>query len=141
MALAKLLRFPYIFIYTVLIGNNIAVFVVSKVVTDLYLASGLQAGNMIIQRINACFCQVTGLSPCTTKTFAYAFCFADEIAVAYQNRTDRATQAFAQANRKRVKSFTIRKGTLASNGQRIKQPRTIKVIAQVVFSGNLPDSL
>ncbi len=47
LALARLLRHPYIFIYTVLIGNNIAVFVVSKEVTDLYLAAGMEAGGLL----------------------------------------------------------------------------------------------
>ena len=37
LALARLLRRPYLFIYTVLIGNNIANYVLSKQVTDLYL--------------------------------------------------------------------------------------------------------
>ena len=46
-SLARLLRYPYIFIFTVLIGNNIAVFLVSKEVTDLYLASGMRAGGTL----------------------------------------------------------------------------------------------
>jgi CBS domain containing-hemolysin-like protein len=48
LALARLLRHPYIFIYTVLIGNNIAVFVVSKEVTDLYLSAGMEAGALLL---------------------------------------------------------------------------------------------
>ncbi|HEY5654139.1 MAG TPA: CNNM domain-containing protein, partial [Pontiella sp.] len=48
LALSKVLEYPYIFIYTVLIGNNIAVFVVSKEVTDLYLNAGLQAGGFAL---------------------------------------------------------------------------------------------
>ncbi|VGO15211.1 hypothetical protein PDESU_03793 [Pontiella desulfatans] len=46
--LASVLRYPYIFIYTVLIGNNVAVYMVSKSVTDLYLATGLDAGHMLL---------------------------------------------------------------------------------------------
>jgi CBS domain containing-hemolysin-like protein len=47
-ALSRLLRRPYIFIYTVLIGNNIAVFVVSREVTDLYLNGGMEAGRLLL---------------------------------------------------------------------------------------------
>jgi CBS domain containing-hemolysin-like protein len=46
--LAKLLDNPHIFIFTVLIGNNIATFLLSKEVTDLFLASGLEAGNLLL---------------------------------------------------------------------------------------------
>jgi CBS domain containing-hemolysin-like protein len=46
--LSKLLARPYIFIYTVLIGNNIAIYLVSKEVTDLYLAGGLSAGGLVL---------------------------------------------------------------------------------------------
>lgn len=45
--LTGLLHAPHIFIYTVLIGNNIAVYLVSKEVTDLYLAGGLSSGGML----------------------------------------------------------------------------------------------
>ncbi len=48
MLLGSVLRYPYIFIYTMLIGNNIAIFLVSKVVTDLYLNSGLESGGMLL---------------------------------------------------------------------------------------------
>lgn len=47
-SLSRLLRHPYIFIYTVLIGNNIVNFLISKEVTDLYLDAGLQAGNLVL---------------------------------------------------------------------------------------------
>ena len=47
-ALSQLLRFPYIFIYTVLIGNNIAIYIISKQATDLYLAAGMQAGGLVL---------------------------------------------------------------------------------------------
>jgi putative hemolysin len=46
--LSRLLHYPYIFIFTVLIGNNIAVFLVSKEVTDLYLNGGMNAGQMLL---------------------------------------------------------------------------------------------
>ncbi len=46
--LDSVLRYPYIFIYTVLIGNNIAVYMVSKATTDLYLGAGLSAGGMLL---------------------------------------------------------------------------------------------
>ncbi len=46
--LSNLLRYPYIFIYTMLIGNNIAVYAVSKQVTDLYLAAGMRAGGLVL---------------------------------------------------------------------------------------------
>jgi CBS domain containing-hemolysin-like protein len=45
--LSRMLRNPHIFIFTVLIGNNIAVFLLSKEVTDLYLAGGLEAGRLL----------------------------------------------------------------------------------------------
>lgn len=48
MDLSILLRSPYIFIYTVLIGNNIAIYLVSRQVTDFYLAAGLQAGGVVL---------------------------------------------------------------------------------------------
>lgn len=45
--LDSVLRYPYLFIYTVLIGNNIAVFLVSKATTDLYLNAGLGSGGRL----------------------------------------------------------------------------------------------
>ncbi|WP_372805694.1 CNNM domain-containing protein [Pontiella sp.] len=45
--LSKLLRNPHIFIFTVLIGNNIAVFLLSKEVTDAYLAGGMASGGRL----------------------------------------------------------------------------------------------
>ena len=46
--LARLLRYPYIFVYTMLIGNNIAIFMVSKEVTDLYMEAGLDTTRMLL---------------------------------------------------------------------------------------------
>lgn len=46
--LAKLLENSHIFIFTVLIGNNIAVFLLSAEVTDLYLSSGLESGGLLL---------------------------------------------------------------------------------------------
>ena len=46
--LSKLLDNPHIFIFTVLIGNNLAVFALSTEVTDLYLAAGLEAGGFLL---------------------------------------------------------------------------------------------
>ena len=40
LVLSRLLRRPHIFVFTVLIGNNIAVYLLSKGVTDLYLGAG-----------------------------------------------------------------------------------------------------
>ncbi len=48
LVLTKLLHNPYIFIFTVLIGNNIAVFLLSKEVTDLYLGGGMEAGRLLL---------------------------------------------------------------------------------------------
>jgi CBS domain containing-hemolysin-like protein len=45
--LSAMLRYPYIFMYTILIGNNIAAFLLSKEVTDLYLTGGMQAGALL----------------------------------------------------------------------------------------------
>lgn len=45
--LTAILRYPYIFMYTILIGNNLAAFLLSKEVTDMYLAGGLEAGNLL----------------------------------------------------------------------------------------------
>lgn len=42
LSLSHLLRTPYIFVYTMLIGNNIALFVATGVVTDFYLARGME---------------------------------------------------------------------------------------------------
>jgi len=46
--LAKLLANPHIFIFTVLIGNNFAIYLLSKAVTDLYLGGGLQGGRTLL---------------------------------------------------------------------------------------------
>jgi CBS domain containing-hemolysin-like protein len=46
--LAKLLESPHLFIFTVLIGNNIAVFLLSKEVTDAYLAGGMVSGGRLL---------------------------------------------------------------------------------------------
>ena len=46
--LARLLRNSHIFIFTVLIGNNIAVYFLSKTVTDLYLENGLSVGRFLL---------------------------------------------------------------------------------------------
>jgi CBS domain containing-hemolysin-like protein len=46
--LARLLRNSHIFIFTVLIGNNIAVYLLSKQVTDLYLENGLSSGQVLL---------------------------------------------------------------------------------------------
>jgi len=46
--LASLLRHQHIFIFTVLIGNNLAVFLLSKEVTDLYLAGGVESGRLLL---------------------------------------------------------------------------------------------
>ncbi|MDF7806644.1 CNNM domain-containing protein [Pontiellaceae bacterium B12219] len=45
--LTAILRYPYIFMYTILIGNNLAAFMLSKEVTDLYLAGGMHAGTLL----------------------------------------------------------------------------------------------
>jgi len=46
--LGKLLRDPHTFVFTVLIGNNIAIYLLSKVVTDLYMGGGLKPGNLLL---------------------------------------------------------------------------------------------
>jgi len=46
--LAKVLQYPYIFIYTVLICNNIANYVVSMGVTDLYLSAGMRETRLVL---------------------------------------------------------------------------------------------
>ena len=48
LALGRLLKYPYIFVYTMLIGNNIAVFAVTREVTDFYLASGVGSDRMLL---------------------------------------------------------------------------------------------
>jgi putative hemolysin len=48
LVLSKVLRFPYIFIYTVLICNNIANYVVSMGVTELYLSAGMHETRMML---------------------------------------------------------------------------------------------
>ncbi|MBN2684163.1 MAG: DUF21 domain-containing protein [Pontiellaceae bacterium] len=47
LSLSHLLRTPYIFVYTMLIGNNIALFVATGVVTDFYLSRGMSGVQMI----------------------------------------------------------------------------------------------
>ena len=44
--LARLLRCPHIFVFTVLIGNNIAIYLLSKEVTDLYLGGGMASQSL-----------------------------------------------------------------------------------------------
>jgi putative hemolysin len=46
--LSRVLGNPHIFIFTVLIGNNLAVFLLSREVTDVYLAGGLEAGRLLL---------------------------------------------------------------------------------------------
>ena len=48
LVLTKLLHNQHIFIFTVLIGNNLAVFLLSKEVTDLYLGGGLETGRLLL---------------------------------------------------------------------------------------------
>lgn len=48
LVLSKVLSFPYIFIYTVLICNNIANYLVSMGVTNLYLSAGLHETRMLL---------------------------------------------------------------------------------------------
>jgi CBS domain containing-hemolysin-like protein len=48
LSLARLLKYPYIFVYTMLIGNNIAVYMTTREVTDFYLASGMQDGTLLL---------------------------------------------------------------------------------------------
>jgi CBS domain containing-hemolysin-like protein len=47
LVLSRLLRNPHVFIFTVLIGNNIAVYLLSAAVTDLYLENGLSTGRVV----------------------------------------------------------------------------------------------
>lgn len=46
--LSRLLAEPLSFVFTVLIGNNVAVYLLSKTVTDQYLASGLDASGALL---------------------------------------------------------------------------------------------
>ncbi len=46
--LARLLRNSHVFIFTVLIGNNIAVYVLSREVTNLYLGGGFESGRVLL---------------------------------------------------------------------------------------------
>lgn len=46
--LSKILANSHIFIFTVLIGNNLAVYLLSSQVTDLYLSSGIESGNLLL---------------------------------------------------------------------------------------------
>lgn len=48
LVLSHVLRNSHIFIFTVLIGNNVAIFLLSKEVTDLYLSCGLEAGRLLL---------------------------------------------------------------------------------------------
>ncbi|MEI6892369.1 MAG: CNNM domain-containing protein [Pontiella sp.] len=48
LVLAKLLADHHIFIFTVLIGNNLAIYLISMEVTDLYLDSGMASGKMLL---------------------------------------------------------------------------------------------
>lgn len=46
--LSRLLGNPLIFVFTVLIGNNVAVYLLSKLVTDRYLASGMDTSGALL---------------------------------------------------------------------------------------------
>ena len=46
--LSRLLRNPLAFVFTVLIGNNVAVYLLSKLVTDRYLDGGMDSGGMLL---------------------------------------------------------------------------------------------
>ena len=46
--LSKVLGNPHIFIFTVLIGNNLAIFLLSREVTNVYLSSGMEAGRLLL---------------------------------------------------------------------------------------------
>lgn len=46
--LSRLLNKPLIFVFTVLIGNNVAIYLLSKTVTDGYLAGGMQPGGTLL---------------------------------------------------------------------------------------------
>ena len=46
--LSRLMRKPLIFVFTVLIGNNVAVYLLSKTVTDRYLAAGIDPSGVLL---------------------------------------------------------------------------------------------
>ncbi|MDZ8117105.1 CNNM domain-containing protein [Pontiella agarivorans] len=46
--LQNMLAQSHIFIFTVLIGNNLAVYLLSAAVTDLYISSGVSSGNLLL---------------------------------------------------------------------------------------------
>lgn len=46
--LQNMLAQSHIFIFTVLIGNNLAVYLLSAAVTDLYMSSGISAGSLLL---------------------------------------------------------------------------------------------
>ncbi|WP_372794511.1 CNNM domain-containing protein [Pontiella sp.] len=46
--LEQLLEHPHSFVFTVLIGNNLAVYILSALVTDLFLDSGMAAGHFLL---------------------------------------------------------------------------------------------
>lgn len=46
--LSGVLRDPLVFVFTVLIGNNVAVYLLSKLVTDHYLDGGMASGGMLL---------------------------------------------------------------------------------------------
>lgn len=48
LVLTRLLENNHIFIFTVLIGNNLAVYLLSMEVTDLFLSSGMDSGRMLL---------------------------------------------------------------------------------------------
>ncbi|QBG46243.1 DUF21 domain-containing protein [Verrucomicrobia bacterium S94] len=48
MILQNMLAQSHIFIFTVLIGNNLAVYLLSAAVTDLYISAGISAGNLLL---------------------------------------------------------------------------------------------
>lgn len=46
--LDNILNYPYRFIFTVLVGNNIAIYLLSKHTTDIYLSSGFHSNKLIL---------------------------------------------------------------------------------------------
>lgn len=46
--LSRLLRNRLVFVFTVLIGNNVAVYLLTKTVTDRYLAGGMASGELLL---------------------------------------------------------------------------------------------
>jgi len=48
MVLSRLLRNSHIFVFTVLIGNNIAIYLLSREVTGLYLGGSLEGGRVLL---------------------------------------------------------------------------------------------